>query len=73
LFCGAWLHNDNDMHHKKLKNVSFQGAGFFPCGWEKEQEMAENTTGKIELRLGLPKGRMQTKVVELFNDVGIPS
>ncbi|HOI99076.1 MAG TPA: ATP phosphoribosyltransferase [Rectinema sp.] len=34
--------------------------------------MAENANQKLELRLGLPKGRMQAKVIELFKDTGIP-
>jgi len=34
--------------------------------------MTESANEKVELRLGLPKGRMQAKVIELFNDAGIP-
>ena len=34
--------------------------------------MTESANKKVELRLGLPKGRMQAKVIELFNDAGIP-
>jgi ATP phosphoribosyltransferase len=35
-------------------------------------KMRGNEGGKSELRIGLPKGRMQAKVIELFNGAGIP-
>ncbi|MEN6298126.1 MAG: ATP phosphoribosyltransferase, partial [Rectinema sp.] len=34
--------------------------------------MTDKGNGKTELRIGLPKGRMQAKVIELFNSAGIP-
>lgn len=34
--------------------------------------MSEPKKMKMELRIGLPKGHMQAKVVDLFNSVGIP-
>jgi len=33
--------------------------------------MNDDKAEKCELRIGLPKGRMQAKVIELFNDAGI--
>jgi ATP phosphoribosyltransferase len=39
---------------------------------KKEMKMTDKGNGKTELRIGLPKGRMQAKVIELFNSAGIP-
>ena len=59
-----------------LKPAPNRAGFFFPQvvkDYEaKEKKMAENANEKVELRLGLPKGRMQAKVIELFNDAGIP-
>ena len=39
---------------------------------QEEKTMREKKNERTELRIGLPKGRMQAKVIELFNDAGIP-
>ncbi len=49
-----------------------RGRFLFSPVREKEMKMRGNEGGKSELRIGLPKGRMQAKVIELFNGAGIP-
>jgi len=54
---------------------SQRGRLIFPClikDCKEEEKNGRNANQKLELRLGLPKGRMQAKVIELFKDTGIP-